>query len=277
MNVILFPTDFSPCSHNAFLYAVRLAQLHRAQLITLHVYQSAATLIPADYQLAWDVVNEHNDWDELDVYKEEINKLRKVAATVEAGNLPMQHLLDKGDVAESIVKMAGKHRADCIVMGTKGAHAFDALFGTMAEKVMNLSDTSVIMVPDKWHHKAISRILFLTQFEKKDQKVLRKILNFAMAVSAKVTALWFASDTVNREQILGDWYERFENDDVIFKILTGRDVSENIKDYLGSHPVELVALTTVRKNAFQRTFFHSIAEDLAVHAYVPLMTVRGSR
>lgn len=39
MKKILFPTDFSDNSNNAFVYALKLAEKLQAEVITLHVYQ----------------------------------------------------------------------------------------------------------------------------------------------------------------------------------------------------------------------------------------------
>ena len=38
MKKILFPTDFSDVATNAFMYALNVANLFEAQILTLHVY-----------------------------------------------------------------------------------------------------------------------------------------------------------------------------------------------------------------------------------------------
>ncbi|MDZ4331458.1 MAG: universal stress protein, partial [Flavobacterium sp.] len=38
MKKILFPTDFSEVSKNAFIYALKLADSIDAEIITMHVY-----------------------------------------------------------------------------------------------------------------------------------------------------------------------------------------------------------------------------------------------
>jgi nucleotide-binding universal stress UspA family protein len=39
MKKILFPTDFSETSNNAFVYALQLAKNIDAEVVTLHVYE----------------------------------------------------------------------------------------------------------------------------------------------------------------------------------------------------------------------------------------------
>ena len=39
MKRILFPTDFSEVSNNAFIYALKLADSINAEIVTMHVYQ----------------------------------------------------------------------------------------------------------------------------------------------------------------------------------------------------------------------------------------------
>ena len=276
MNTLLFPTDYSECSHNAFLYAIHFARAFKANIITLHIYHSAPVLINYDYPIVWDVLGQQEEWDQFDSYREEVQKLRRIADENFAENIAMNHLLDKGNVVDAIIDASEKNSVDFIVMGSKGANELEAFFGgTIAEKVMNQSTLNVIVIPEKWQYKNISKILFLTHFQKKDQKILRKLLNFAEVLGASVQALWICGDSdLNKELFLQDWYERFGQDPVQFEIISGTHVERIVADYIEAHPVELVAMSVHHKNALQKLFLHSVAEELALHSKVPLMAVR---
>lgn len=276
MNTLLFPTDYSECSHNAFLSAVHLAKAFKANIVTLHIYHAAPVLINYDYPIAWDVLGQQEEWDQFDSYREEVQKLRQIADENYAENIAMSHLLDKGNVVDAILDATEKNRADFIVIGSKGANELEAFFGgTIAEKVMNQSTVNVIVIPEKWGYKRITKILFLTHFHKKDQKILRKLLNFAEVLGASVQALWICGNPdINKELVLQDWYDRFSQDPVQFEIITGMHVERIVNDYIETHPTELIALSVHHKNALQKLFLHSVAEELAFHSKIPIMAIR---
>ena len=71
MKKILFPTDFSDVSKNAFIYALKLADAVNAEIITLHVYQldSPAYL---DVSIYLQEIYEYEELSEFENYKDEI-------------------------------------------------------------------------------------------------------------------------------------------------------------------------------------------------------------
>ena len=78
MKKILFPTDFSEVSKNAFIYALKLADSIDAEIITMHVYQ----LPQANYVNVSEYLHEIYDVTELsnfENYKDEIPILSHIA------------------------------------------------------------------------------------------------------------------------------------------------------------------------------------------------------
>ena len=85
MKKILFPTDFSYVSNNAFIYALKLADSINAEIITMHVYH----LPQANYINVSEYLHEIYDVTELsnfENYKDEVPVLRRIA---EENNLIM--------------------------------------------------------------------------------------------------------------------------------------------------------------------------------------------
>jgi len=76
MKKILFPTDFSEASINAFIYALKLADSIKGEIITLHVYD----LPQVGYSNVPGVLNEIYDLIELgnfENYKDQVPFLRR--------------------------------------------------------------------------------------------------------------------------------------------------------------------------------------------------------
>src|SRR5215475_13142985 len=119
---ILYPTDFSPYSTQAYFHAVALAESHGASLTVLFVYApSAGTPDPAGGNAA-----DPRHW------REQLEQIRPVNE-----NIPVHHVFLEGDPATEIIRYAADAGVDLIVMGTHGRTGLERLLmGSVAEKVM---------------------------------------------------------------------------------------------------------------------------------------------
>jgi nucleotide-binding universal stress UspA family protein len=127
---ILYATDFSPYSNQAYFHAVALAESHAASLIIAHVYTPGGA-VPPDAGP-----------DERAFWRGQLEQIRPVNP-----HIPVQHVLLEGDPAEEIIRYAGATRADLIVMGTHGRTGLERLLmGSVAEKVLRSAPCSVLVV-----------------------------------------------------------------------------------------------------------------------------------
>jgi len=124
IRTILYPTDFSPYSNQAYFHAVCLAEAHGASLTFLYV------LSPKD------TPDERRRW------KEQLEQMRP-------GNtrIAVNHVLLVGDPATEISRFAAESRIDLIVIGTHGRTGEERLrMGSVAEKVVREAPCSVMVV-----------------------------------------------------------------------------------------------------------------------------------
>jgi RNA polymerase sigma-70 factor, ECF subfamily len=123
---IVYPTDFSSYSTQAYFHAVGLAEQYRAALDVVFVYDPAADA-HARGKTAWE---------------ERLADIRPLNA-----GIPVRHAVLEGDAAAEIVKYATDQRADVIVIGTHGRTAADKPgLGSGAERVMRDAPCSVLVV-----------------------------------------------------------------------------------------------------------------------------------
>ena len=129
---ILYPTDFSSYSNQAYLHAVALAEVHDASLTILYVY--APTLGAASPERDPKAEKEH--------WREQLGQIRPVNP-----DIPVHHVLLEGDPAGQIVRYAADAGIDLIVMGTHGRTGLERLLmGSVAEQVMREALCSVLVV-----------------------------------------------------------------------------------------------------------------------------------
>jgi nucleotide-binding universal stress UspA family protein len=129
---ILYATDFSTYSNQAYFHAVALAESHQASLTILYVYsrQSAAP------------VSLPRGTDERTYWREQLEQIRPLNP-----NITIHHVFLEGDPAEEIVHYCADAGIDLLVMGTHGRTGLERLLmGSTAEKVMRDASCSVLVV-----------------------------------------------------------------------------------------------------------------------------------
>jgi nucleotide-binding universal stress UspA family protein len=123
---IVYPTDFSSYSNQAYFHAVGLAEQYGAALTVAFVYNAAA-----------DDAGKGRDF-----WKGQLEQIRPANAKI-----AVRHAFLEGDAGTEIVKYAAEVRADVIVIGTHGRTGLDRLMmGSVAERVVRDAPCSVLVV-----------------------------------------------------------------------------------------------------------------------------------
>lgn len=121
---ILYPTDFSSYSNQAYFHALALAETHGASLTIAHVY--APKTLPG----------------ERSFWRSQLEQIHPQNRKIQ-----VHHAFLEGDAADQIVRYAAEIGMDLIVMGTHGRTGTDRLLmGSVAEQVLRDAPCSVMVV-----------------------------------------------------------------------------------------------------------------------------------
>jgi nucleotide-binding universal stress UspA family protein len=145
MRRILFATDFSNASVNAFATALALAKANRGTLTILHVIAPYIPIMPQQYIGT-------QTWDQIDLQGREWAKgeLAKLAAKAKKAGIRSRELLVNGEPARQIVRTARSQSADLVVVGTHGRTGFTRWFlGSVAARVVAMAQCPVVTVRGK--------------------------------------------------------------------------------------------------------------------------------
>jgi nucleotide-binding universal stress UspA family protein len=130
---ILYPTDFSSYSNQAYFHAVSLAEKHGATLTVLFVYNADSTVTPG---------SQGDEEADRRYWQGQLEQIRPIDQRI-----PVQHTLLQGDPATEIVRYGKEAGMDLIVIGTHGRTGLDRLLlGSVAEKVLRDAACSVFVV-----------------------------------------------------------------------------------------------------------------------------------
>jgi nucleotide-binding universal stress UspA family protein len=120
---ILYPTDFSSYSNQAYFHAVGLAETYGASLTVVYVHTPDAAGGRAHWRSQLEQVRPANP------------------------NIAVRHVLLDGDPAAEIARYAADAAIDVIVIGTHGRTGVDRPeMGSVAERVMREAPCSVLVV-----------------------------------------------------------------------------------------------------------------------------------
>jgi nucleotide-binding universal stress UspA family protein len=120
---ILYPTDFSSYSNQAYFHAVGLAETYGASLTVVYVHTPGSPGDKAHWQSQLEQVRPANP------------------------KIVVRHVLLEGDPAAEIARFAADAGIDVIVIGTHGRTGVDRLvMGSVAERVMREAPCSVLVV-----------------------------------------------------------------------------------------------------------------------------------
>lgn len=140
---ILFPTDFSDCANFALPYAAGIARATGAALLCVHVVE---TVVPAvGYTGMSEPVPIVDISEQLEDSAE--RELPKIAACDECAGLDVEEIIEHGDAATEIVRVAQERAVELIVVASHGRTGLGRmLFGSTAEAVVRHATCPVLVV-----------------------------------------------------------------------------------------------------------------------------------
>jgi nucleotide-binding universal stress UspA family protein len=124
---VLYATDFSSYSTQAYFHAVALAEQHRASLTIVFVYTPGI---------------EGAEWFTREEWRQQLEQIRPTNP-----GIAVHHVFLEGDPADELVRYSKDAHIDLIVLGTHGRTGVERLLmGSVAEKVMREACCSVLVV-----------------------------------------------------------------------------------------------------------------------------------
>jgi nucleotide-binding universal stress UspA family protein len=138
---ILCATDFSTTSDVALTWATSLAQEADAELLVLHVLEASTVTelesFPRSALAAYR--REYEEWS--------LARLREAVPESVKTNCTVKELMSVGRVDREILRVAGEHEAELIVMGVSGHRGVgDRIFGSTTQHVVRAAACPVLTV-----------------------------------------------------------------------------------------------------------------------------------
>lgn len=291
-NIILIPVDFSNYSLKASEFGFNLAKTENAEVIMLHVYFTPiyASSLPygdvlnyqsqiSDEETARTIIQKvHSDLNNLS------DKIKEKIASEEFPDVKYSCILREGIPEEEIIRYAKEHRPKIVIMGTRGKNQKDLdLIGSVTAEVIDRSRTAVLAIPENTPFKEFSevkRIAFITNFDQRDLVAFEAFFNAwkAFHFSVSLIHLTDSKDTWDEIKLAGikDYFEKqYPGLEIHYDVVMNDNLLKGIDQYINDYQIDIITLTSYKRNIFARLFNPSIARKMIFHSDTPLLVING--
>ena len=151
-------------------------------------------------------------------------------------------------------------------MGTRGKSQKDIdLIGSVTAEIIDRSRTAVLAIPENTPFKEfneVKRIAFLTNFDQRDLIAFEAFFNTWKSFHFSVSLIHLAEskDTWNE-------YDVVMNDNLL----------KGLDQYIKDNQIDIITLTSYKRNIFARLFNPSIARKMIFHSDTPLLVIKDDR
>jgi nucleotide-binding universal stress UspA family protein len=185
---IVVATDFSPVSDTALLYSLGIARRNNAKVWIVHVV--------ADNFFSTDTQQRAID----DAWREGHRRMTEHFIAGHLDGIQNKLLVEQGGIYEVLTRVVEQHKADLLVIGTKGRSRIGKLLlGSAAETIFRQAPCPVITVGPKTEvqlsPEGPHRILFCTGFSHHSMEAGKVAVRLAERQQAELVLLHVAPET----------------------------------------------------------------------------------
>jgi len=286
---ILVPVDFSVHSEKACKMAVNIAGKLHTKLILMHCYINPVIhSIPFSDIYAYDssllAKMEYSEENANTEFQKFVTKLEKEIGQEKWKSVSPEFIIKSGYPEDDILAFAQKNQSQLIVMGSAGINALYGTLGSLAADIMYNATVPVMIVPEDAPDEILnnfSNVLYATNFDEKDFTTLDKLMLLLKPFKIKLKCVhvgqphgdgWDIARLEGMKDVLHNKYKGFEFE---CNLIVGRDILESLEKYIHDEKVDIISLTTHKRNMITRLFNPSLAKRMIFHTHTPLLIFHG--
>lgn len=291
-NKILIPVDFSAYSLKACEFGFNLAKSENAEVIMLHVYFTPMYASSLPYGDVFNYQSQISDEESMKTIIQKVHsdlnalseKIKEKVASGEFPDVKYSCILREGIPEEEIMRYAKEHRPKVIIMGTRGKNQKDIdLIGSVTAEVIDRSRTAVLAIPENTPFKQFSevkRIAFITNFDQRDLIAFEAFFNAwkSFHFSVSLIHLTESKDTWNEIKLAGikDYFQKqYPGLEIQYDVVMSDNLLKGLDQYIKDNQIDIITLTSYKRNIFARLFNPSIARKMIFHSDTPLLVING--
>jgi len=250
---ILIPTDFSKVCDNAINHGAEIAKNIGAKIIIAHIINSDSLLFLKGNSLNPSYVD-----DQLADIKFQLEKVYQI---------PVQTVVKKGKILNSIASLSREMQADLILLGTHGKTGIQKITGSHAEKLIQAVDIPVLVVQKRTFGMGYRKIVFPINVSTDYNTKIDWTIFIASTFKAEV--LIFTMNTQNKaieksmNHLVMNIISKFDAHKIVCHISQAeknKEFAKQINDFAVSNSADLIMIK-VDNDEYEPSFIHGAPEE----------------
>jgi nucleotide-binding universal stress UspA family protein len=285
-NYVLVPVDFSSYSLKAALVGFDIAEKLGSKMVLYHSCPQPEFLtIPYSDVIVYDSAlflnYEMTEKETNRKFEEFLNKLTSLIDYHRWKKAKPEYIVKVGEPEDDILSYINIHPPKLVVMGIRGGDAQSGdIMGTTTAAVILNAKVPVLAIPEKTPDNWLQnfrRIAYATNFESNDFIAIDNLLKIMNPFEAKVICLHVDQgnnptlDEAMLEGMKEALCEKYPEAAFECRLIHNKNLPEAIDHYIKEDQIDVLALTTHRRNLLTRLFNPSIARKMVLHTQTPLL------
>ncbi|WP_075557540.1 universal stress protein [Parabacteroides timonensis] len=287
---ILIPVDFSNYSIKACELGINYAYHAGAEVMIMHAYFSPyfPSAIPMGDTLAYQVNEEESVQNVLKRVQIDMENIcTMINRKIQSGELPRvkyNYVLREGLPEEEILAYCKEYHPTLIVMGTRGKSQKDMdLIGSVTGEVIEVNKVPVLAIPENVRFNDLEEaknIAFATSFNQRDLVAFDEFMEIVKGydVNIHLFNISTSKDEWNEIRLTGvnEYFKKqYPEANISHTVLADGDLLLAIEKFVRDKHIDVIALSTYRRNILARMFNPSIARKMLFHTDTPLLVMHS--
>lgn len=276
MKKIIVPTDFSSYSNTALRTAIEISKKTQQEILLLHIIDYVQHINHADSVSSQSINDLHKELKEES--KEQLDQQLK---SIASEGCKVTAAIQTGFLKDVILEMLDKDpEINLIVMGSKGSSGLhEVLLGSNTEKIIRYATCPVLTVDDFDKKIEFNNIVLAHNFEESLGARFKLILNFVKTLGAtlhlvRINTPQNFEGTRFTMKAMDNFIKRWELENVTKNQFDHENLEIGLAQF--SHDVkgDMIVMGTHGRKGLGHFLYGSIAEDIANHLDIPVLTFK---
>lgn len=286
---ILIPIDFSDYSKHACNLGFAIAKEIEAEIVILHTFFIPFSSSTLGETFTYQTFNpEENLLLENEAEKELNQFIKFIKDKIKKGEYPkvkFTTVLRNGLPEEEIINYSKEENPFLIMMGTRGKSQKDIdLIGSVTAEVLDRVKIPLFAIPEKTNFadfSEVKRIAFGTSFDQKDLLTFDSLFKIFQAYNIQYYLFHITEkqdNTWNEIQLAGikEYFKKqYPKVSIQYNIIDRNDFSVSMENFVRKNKIDIVSLSTHKRNIFARLFNPSIARKMLFHTDTPILVLHS--
>lgn len=277
MKKLLYATDFSENAEKAFVYALKIAQKHNADLSMLHVFDVLTgwnypsipieDAIKIERQIIRETENKLKElFDQYTKKKDKDIKVNYIAA-------------ENKSVVKGILSIIEKNKPELVVIGTRGSSRVrEIIAGSTTQSLIRQSPCPVLAIPENATDRDFKKILYATDFYEDDLVAIQQLIAFVQLFDPEIIITHISTHNEYKGNEKMEWFKELVREKVVydnmkFELSLSDNIYERLNSSINQYKIDLlVMLEKERNGVLDKWFHHDLVKKMEFHTSTPLLS-----